>query len=256
MRWGCWVSVACGVALMAAGERASAQGALPPGLFGLTPTEPVAPAPPSSLVMFNGAEADAFTLFGGGGFKWSPEFLQRNGQLSVIVQAGHGWWVDWTHLTLGRAKYVYTTRAAALMGRDFSIAGGSLGIYGGVEYLRESAFDPLLFYLRGFSRAGVRAQIDWWRKFDDVGLLTANISAGTVKRELWARIAYGFAVGSYGYIGPEMSVSASRRDLIWRAGLHWAEIPVWHFKFRIAGGVAYQRGHAGLYAAVSHYIRY
>lgn len=227
-----------------------------PAIFGPAPTEAVKPAPPSTFVLFNSGEADAFTVFGGGGFKWSPAFLKQHGDWSLVVQAGHGWWVDWTHLTLGRAKYVYTTRAALLIGRDFSVWGGTLGVYGGPEYIYETAFDPLLFQVGRIRRAGLRLSADWWRKFDDAGLWTANISAGTVKREIWARMAYGFSIGAYGFIGPEISVSTSRREAIWRAGLHWAEIPIWRFRFRLAGGMAYQRGIAGLYASVGHYVRY
>lgn len=241
--------------VMGMAATARAQSEWPRWLLGQTPAASVPGEPVSTITMFGSAEADSHTVFAGGGLKWQPASFQKDGY-AVMVSAGHSWWREWQHFVPLREENIYTTRASALFGRDFHIGGGTLGVYAGAEYIRESAFDPFALRLRSSGRMGIRMQMDWWQKFGDAALLTANISAGSVKQEIWARAAYGFAVGSYGYIGPEISMSHSRRDTIWRAGLHWAEIPLWGFRFRLAGGIGHQRGKTGAYLSIAHYIKY
>lgn len=255
MRWRSLLGGLASLALVAAPHPAWAQLELPGWLFGQTPTQPVSGEPVSSITMFNSAEADSHTVFAGGGIKWQPASFQKNGY-AVMVSFGHSWWREWQRFVPLREENIYTTRGAVLFGRDFSVGGGTLGVYAGPEFIRESAFDPFALRLRSLSRFGARLQLDWWQKFGDAALLTANFSAGSVKQEIWTRVAYGFSAGSYGYIGPEISMSHARRDTIWRAGLHWAEIPLWRFRFRLAGGVAQQRGRTGAYLSISHYVKY
>ncbi|MGL5736685.1 MAG: cellulose biosynthesis protein BcsS, partial [Beijerinckiaceae bacterium] len=231
------------------------QGLLPAWLTGAMPTGFENAAPPD-LVIFSSFEADDFSRYGGAGFKWRPSFVDKETGFAVIAAAGHAQWRDQRINAAGLEETVPTTRGSLLIGRDFRIGTGILGLYGGIEYIRETAFDPFSDLLRRSSRAGARVQIDWWQRPSERSLFTLNVSAGTAKREVWARAAYGYDLFGFGFIGPELAVSASRKDTIWRGGLHISEIPLRGLKLRIAAGAAHQRGRTGAYLSIANYYRF
>ncbi|MGL4322899.1 MAG: cellulose biosynthesis protein BcsS [Beijerinckiaceae bacterium] len=234
---------------------AAAQGWLPPWLLSSMPTAPMSGAR-SETVIFSSFEADDFSLFSGTGLKWRPAgFAAQNG-FAVLASVGHSFWRNRHAVLPGFEERVLTTRGSVLAGRDVKIGTGTLGVYAGIEMMRETAFDPFALWLRQFNRVGARVQLDWWQHPTDTTLLTANVAAGTIKREIWGRVAHGWKIGSYGYIGPEVSAAVSVRDAVWRGGVHWSEIPLWAFRLRISGGLAYQRGRAGAYVAFSNYYKF
>ncbi len=213
---------------------------------------------PATLVLFTGQEMSGDGGHASGGFKLRPLHRFGDSRFVVIGAVGYGRWRETGQLALNRESQSVSARAHGLAGMEFELWGGSLGLFAGLEYFQERAADPRGILLRSERRLGARVQIDWWSHPTTDTMLTLNLAAGTAKRDLWTRAAYGWRLGAagsqWGFAGPEIGFSASPRLARFRLGAHWSEMAFMGLRLRASGGVSQEGGRkAGAYATVGSY---
>ncbi|WP_342361630.1 cellulose biosynthesis protein BcsS [Terrarubrum flagellatum] len=213
---------------------------------------------PPSLVLFTGQEFDRANIYASGGFKWRPFKPLGEDRFIVVGAIGGGRWRETRPLALRRESDSWKFAAHLLVGAEFLVAGGSLGVFVGPEYFQETAVDPIGATLRRERRFGFRIHGDWWSQPTPTMLLTANIAAGTAKQDVWSRIAFGWRVNPakelWGYLGPELSLYAAKDSTKVRVGAHWSEFGLGGFKFRVSAGALKEDGRrVGPYLTVGGY---
>jgi hypothetical protein len=213
---------------------------------------------PATLVLFTGQEMSGGGGHASGGFKLRPLQMLGERRFAIIGAVGSGQRRETGRLALNRESESASARAHGLVGMEFDVWGGNLGLFAGAEYFQERAADPRGVVLRSERRIGARAQVDWWSHPTPETLLTLNLSVGTAKRDLWARVAYGWRLGAadlvQGFAGPEIAFSAAPRLARIRAGAHWSEIAFMGLKLRASGGVSKESGRrAGIYLTFGSY---
>lgn len=205
------------------------------------------PLAPSALALFAGTELDAANSYGSIGFKARPLRPWGADRFIVVGALGGGYWRETNALALKRESDSRKLSAYLLAGAEFAIAGGSLGLFAGPEYFREAATDPRGITLRRERRFGARIHVDWWSHPTPTTLLAVNVAAGSARRDIWSRAAYGWALAApdsiWGFAGPEISLYAARSGVTTRIGLHWSEFGRAKFKFRISAGLLKETGH-------------
>jgi hypothetical protein len=229
------IAIFAGMAAHVAAGTAHADMSVLSAFFG---GEGVAPtARPSGLVVFSGQETDQASRRFSGGFKLRPLRLFGQDRFILTGAISGGAWRETGALRLMRESDSQNTRFHILGGSEFRLWGGDLGVVAGPELFREAAVDPRGRLLRQEKRVGVRLQLDWWRQPTPATLLTANLAAGTAKRDLWSRASIGWRVGgaesSWGFIGPEASFSAYPGGARARIGAHWTEFGYRGYRFRV-----------------------
>ncbi|MBN9062453.1 MAG: hypothetical protein BGP06_08205 [Rhizobiales bacterium 65-9] len=219
-------------------------------------------APPTTgpfpFVLFAGSELDPWNRYATGGFKLRPFHALGKDGFIILAAAGGGVWRETRDLALNRESDSRKFGAYALAGTELAIAGGSLGLFAGPEYFRETATDPRGVVLRRERRVGLRAHADWWSHPTERMLLTANAAAGSARKDIWMRLAFGWGLGAkgspWGFAGPEISYYASPDSTKARIGLHWSELGRGGFRFRISGGLSKESGRKpGAYLTIGGY---
>lgn len=213
---------------------------------------------PPVLVLFAGTELDAANSYGSAGFKARPFRPLGVDRFVVAGALGGGSWRETNALALKRESDSRKFSAYLLGGAELAVAGGSLGLFAGPDYFQETATDPRGITLRRERRFGVRVHVDWWSHPTPGTLLTLNIAAGSAKRDIWSRAAFGWSLGEpgsiWGFAGPEVSLYAARDSTKARIGIHWSELGRAGFKFRISAGLLKETGHrAGPYLSIGGY---
>jgi hypothetical protein len=208
----------------------------------------------SAFVVFWGQDLDAISRFTSAGAKIRPLRPIGDDRLVLLASAGGGTWMDRRALALRRESDSGSFRAHLSAGTELVLAGGSLGLFLGSEYWRETGTDPVGAVLRRDRRWGLRGQIDWWSNPTPDTLLTATLVASGAKRDLWTRAAFGWRVGGWGFVGPEATLSASSDSRKVRFGAHWSELEFSGFRFRLGAGWSRESGQrAGAYLSLGGY---
>lgn len=246
-------TVACCAALAAATARA--EESVLSSLFGAD--APLASGRPSAFVLFSGDEADRASSYASAGFKVRPFRPLGEDRFVLLASAGHGYWRETGPLRLGRASDSEKFGASLLAGTEWSLAGGALGLFAGPEFFSERLVDPVGAVIRKERRWGLRVQADWWSNPTPETMLAVNVAAGTARRDVWSRVAWGWRIGPatsrWGFAGPEAAFSAAPHDWKIRLGAHWSEWGVFGFRFRLSGGYSQENGRPSVYLTFGGY---
>jgi hypothetical protein len=102
---------------------------------------------------------------------------------------------------------------------------------------------------------GARLHGEVWLNPSDLTVASAVVIAGSARRHLWARAAWGYRIWNHLHLGPEAVVSLEPDDREVRLGLHAGGLRFGRFHFGVSGGLLLaDRSDAGAYfALVTHF---
>ena len=193
--------------------------------------------PGATWLFFTGTDIWRSGGFIHGGLLWSPDRLDREGfTLKAMVSGG-----TYRYLSgaLGGAEVIGREVTAQLMpGWRFKGAHTEFKVFAGLDAQdhRLSPDDPSSG-LRG-QDLGLRAGFDFWAEPFVNAMLATDGMVSTVARSYSFRIAAGWRIGGFAYIGPEAQAFASDGYSQRRIGLHITALKTGDFEWSAAAGWA------------------
>jgi hypothetical protein len=208
-------------------------------------------------VLFGSAEV-AHSPFGSFGFKRSLSGnLDRPG---FLLMGGIGYGRDRERDRDDRFDR-HKADAHLLIGHQWTVPGGVVALFGGVELDHEHETMASGAERRTASEIGGRLQFELWLHPTERTLVTTTLIAGSARNHLWGRQSFGWRIADAGpfagiFIGPEVSGYATETYQDARFGLHATGIPLGPLRLRLSGGLTVEEGaRPGAYLALSGYWR-
>ena len=151
-----------------------------------------------------------------GGFVWSPAGLDRSGFL-IKVLSGSG---AYRYRSGATTIVGVQSLVAAMPGWRFRSPALEVTAYGGVDsQVNAMVPDDPVHPLRGL-RFGFRGGVDLWWEPTPARMLASSLSLSTIGPGVWSRVATGWKVADWFYIGPEVTALADTDYRQLRLGVH------------------------------------
>jgi hypothetical protein len=207
--------------------------------------ELVASAPRQQYLLFSGFDLWRAGGFAHGGVLWSPEGLGQEGFTLKLL--------------LGAGSYRYRAGVTEVTGKQVTIAAmpgwrfkgerfeGTLFLGPDLQNHHFSPDDPGNG-LRG-TRLGVRVGGDLWYQPTDWMMTAASASASSLGSSMWGRIAAGWRLFDWPWLGPELVAFGDGHYWQARAGIHATTVRTGQFEWSL--GFGYDADHRdGLYGRI------
>ena len=191
----------------------------------------------AQYLLFSGTDLWRDGQFLHGGLVWSPEGLDREGfTLKTMISAGR---YRYQSGALGNASVTGTEEGLQLLpGWRFKRDGFEAKIFAGLD-VRHGATSPddPDNRLRG-NHAGLRVSADVWYEPTAYTMLAADASLSSIAGIYSARIAYGWRLGDWFYLGPEAQTFACDGYRQFRFGAHLTALKSGLWEWSAAAGLA------------------
>lgn len=207
-------------------------------------------------IFFSGGELWRHGLFGHSGAIWSPAGLDKEGfTLKLLLGGGQYRYVSGA---LGNQSVVGEQAMTFILpGWRFQRERLTVSVFAGVDaqYHRFIPDDPSNS-LRGI-RIGVRGGLDAWFEPAPHAMVGADASISSVGPSYSARLAFGWQLPGFFYIGPEISGFAQGSDYSqFRIGVHMTALKTHHLEWSAGFGWAFDSDERGsLYGRLGVLVR-
>jgi hypothetical protein len=189
----------------------------------------------AKLLFFSGTDLWRDGQFLYGGVLWSPGGLDRDGfTVKAVLSGGRYRYVSGA---LGNVAVTGSEEEAQILpGWRFTRGTLELKVYAGIDIKNDttSPTDPGN-RLHGIS-VGARAAVDLWYEPTPTTMLAANASLTSIDADYSARLAVGWRLLGFAYIGPEAQTFACANYSQWRLGLHITGLKTGAWEWSAAGG--------------------
>lgn len=188
------------------------------------------------LLLFSGADLWRDGLFAHSGLLWSPRGLDREGfTFKAMVSGGRYRYVSGS---LNNATIVGTDDSVqALPGWRFKRDGFELKTFAGLEAKHGTTWPGDPFNRLQGSHVGLRISAEAWYEPAPVTMLTADASFTTIATDYTARIAYGWRLNDWFYLGPEAQALACDGYRQFRIGLQLTALKTGRWEWSAAAGM-------------------
>ncbi|WP_211909365.1 cellulose biosynthesis protein BcsS [Tardiphaga alba] len=206
---------------------------------------------PDKTIYFAGVEASQWSVGVFGGGQWMPNGINRNGFILRMFMSE-----SIERYTNGR--FVYDTqigRASILPGYQFRI--GRMD----AQFLLGPDAEVDFFFHNGRAnrwrtRFGMRGLADIWWEPTPYLMLQSTLSATTIDNGYTARIAPGWRVSDWFWIGPEATFSSDFFSEQTRFGAHITGLRMYDYEWSLAAGrVTDNFGREGFYGRFGIMLR-
>lgn len=169
-----------------------------------------------------------------GAAQWSPGGIDREGlTFKLLLSEG-----IYRYRSGGVDVTGAHTIVSAMPGWKFRNTGFDVTIYAGIDWQSHRfAPDDLGNPARG-SRTGLRMAADVWLEPATNWVVAGSVSASTVARSYWLRVATGWRHADRWWTGPEIQVSGEERYRQARGGLHVSGVRAGMFEWSAGVGLA------------------
>lgn len=187
------------------------------------------------FLLFSGADLWRDGRFMHGGVLWSPGGLDRDGfTLQVVISGGQ---YRYQSGALNNAQVIGTDEEVQLLpGWRFKREALELTVFAGLDIKNDiTAPDDPSNRLHGTS-AGARVTANLWYEPTPATMLAADASLTTIATGYGARVAYGWKLHDWLYLGPEVQTFACTGYNTLRFGAHMTGLKTGQFEWSAAAG--------------------
>jgi hypothetical protein len=224
---------------MRRGRRVSAAVVLAAAFFVVSQCVSVGPSwaddDDAQAIFFSGVDVWRNGRFLNGGVLWSADGLDSEGfTLKAVTSAGL---YRYRSGALGGATVIGSQATTQLLpGWRFKSDQLEVAIFAGLDVQEGATFpDDPSNRLRGRS-TGARVSADLWFEPTEETMIAADASLSSIIRSYSARIAYGWRVLDWFYLGPEAQTFASQGYQQFRLGVHLTAFKTDWFELSAAVG--------------------
>jgi hypothetical protein len=190
---------------------------------------------PDHYLMFSGIDLWRSGAFLHGGFVWSPTGLDRSGFIVKVVSGAGAY-----RYRSGTSTFVGIQRmVAAMPGWRFKSPALEVSVFGGPDsQVHVMVPDDVGHPLRGM-HMGFRGGVDLWWEPTPERMVAASLSFASVGPNLWTRVATGWKVADWFYVGPETIAIATTDYRQLRIGAHATAIKYGPYEWSAGIGWAF-----------------
>jgi hypothetical protein len=194
------------------------------------------------FLLFSGADLWRDGAFVHGGLLWSPSGVDREGFTFKATTSGGQY--RYVSGALNNARIVGTEESIqALPGWRFKRDGFELKIFAGLEAKHGATSpDDTDNRLQG-SHIGLRTAAEAWYEPTPFTMLAADASFTTIATDYTARIAYGWRLNDWFYLGPEAQALACDGYRQFRFGAHLTALKTGWLEWLAAAGLTNDSDH-------------
>lgn len=187
------------------------------------------------FLLFSGADLWRDGAFAHGGLLWSPGGVDREGfTLKAMISGGQYRYISGA---LGNARIAGTEESLqTLPGWRFKQGSLELKIFAGLEVQHGATWpDDPDNRLRG-THVGMRTTVDVWYEPTPSTMAAADASLTSIATSYSARIAYGWRINDWFYLGPEAQTFACDGYRQLRFGAHLTALKTGRWEWSAAAG--------------------
>ncbi|HEX5212444.1 MAG TPA: cellulose biosynthesis protein BcsS [Pseudolabrys sp.] len=187
------------------------------------------------FLLFSGADVWRDGQFGHSGLLWSPYGLDRDGfTLKAMISGGRYRYISGA---LNNTWVIGTEEEAqALPGWRFKGDLFEVKIFAGLDVTHGATWpDDPDNRLRG-THLGLRTAVDVWYEPTSSTMLATDASLTTIAADYSARIAYGWRLNDWFYLGPEAQAFACDGYRQFRFGVHLTALKTGTWEWSAAAG--------------------
>jgi hypothetical protein len=189
------------------------------------------------FLLFSGADLWRDGRFMHGGVLWSPGGLDREGfTLQAVISGGQ---YRYQSGALNNAQVIGTEKEVQLLpGWRFKRETIELKVFAGLDIKNDSTVpDDPSNRLHGTS-AGARVAANLWYEPTPSSMLAADASLTTIATGYSARVAYGWKLRDWFYLGPEAQTFSCTGYRQIRLGAHLTALKTGAFEWSAAAGLS------------------